>query len=246
MVAPVQWICNALIVNQPNGYTEMGIYSACLSFQSILLFLTRMLGAPLTPMLANMAHTPNDKLGRINMVSTWALGTVGALPLLCLPEVAELLYGRQFSGPTFRLTLVLTMFCTCVVIYKQGLARVLLAHSLMWWSLLSNGFWALVLVVSVYLLARWGAVGLSLSLSIAYVVNTIVFVPLYTSRGLVPRNTIVSKEAATTWLILIAMVLLSYLHASLTIRLVVLSVGGLLIGFSFLRVVRCTTSEGTD
>ncbi len=237
MVAPVLWVCNAMLVNQPNGYAEMGIWNAALSFQNVLYFVTSTAGAPLLPILASMSRTPNGRLERVNMVSTWALGTLAALPLLCFPEVAEILYGRQFGGPDFRLAFVLILFFSCIVIYKQGLARVLQVHNLMWWGLLSNGFWALLLIAGTWLLARWGAVGLSISFAVAYIINTILFVPLYTLRKLVPRSTIVSWEAVLIWSALSSVVLLNYLDVSMGMRLLFLPLLLVVTSVSFLRLL---------
>jgi O-antigen/teichoic acid export membrane protein len=238
MVAPVTWICNAMLVNQPNGYGQMGIWSAASSFRNILYFVTATAGAPLLPILASMSRTSNDRLERVNMVSTWALGTLAALPLLCFPEAAEVLYGKQFGGPEFRLTFVLILFFTCVVIYKQGLARVLQVHNLMWWGLLSNGFWGLLLIAGTYLLARWGAVGLAISFAIAYTISTVVFIPLYTLRKLVPRNTIVSWEAILIWAAVLFIVLLCYLNVSIYMRSLFFPIALVLVGGAFLRLVR--------
>ena len=51
LAGPVRWACFAMLVNQPEGYGEMGIFTAALAFQVLLLFVSDMLNAPLLSML---------------------------------------------------------------------------------------------------------------------------------------------------------------------------------------------------
>ena len=238
MVSPTIWVCNAMLVNQPGGYDQMGIFQATSTFQQILFFLGNTLSAPLLPLLANRIGRENARLDRVNMLSTWALGALPAVVLFGLPEMATMLFGRGFAGSQFTYTFLLMIFCSSVVIYKQGLARILAAYGLMWWGMLSNCVWAINLVGCTYALASHGAVGYSMAWVLAYVLNTVLFIPLYLYKKLVPRGTIVSIEAGMIWLLLLATMALSFLGVPLCGRLLLLPVALGATVWSFWRLLK--------
>ena len=54
LVGPVNWVCGVLLVNQPDGYGEMGVYSAANQWRIAILFIPSMLGQVILPLLANL------------------------------------------------------------------------------------------------------------------------------------------------------------------------------------------------
>jgi len=220
MVSPTLWICNALLVNQPGGYEQMGIFQASSSLQQIIFFLGNSLSAPLLPMLAKMIGQENAQLSRLNIISTWVLGAIPAVILIGLPEIALLIYGKEFESRQFINTFLLSIFCSSVIVYKQGLARVLSAYGLMWWGTLSNLFWAVTMVGFTSLFIGAGAFGYAKAWVCAYVLNTILFVPLYLKKGLVPKGTIVSIEALLIWSLLLIGIILNFMNFSVVWRLI--------------------------
>ncbi|MBN1983699.1 MAG: oligosaccharide flippase family protein [Chitinivibrionales bacterium] len=240
MVSPTLWICNAMLVNRHDGYTQMGIFAAANSFQQMLLVLATTLSAPLLPMLSNMvgSNTENDRLSRINILSTWVLGSFPALLLLAIPEIGAIVFGSDFQGQEFTYTFLLVVFCSSIVIYKQGLSRVLSAHGLMWWGLLSNLVWAAAMITGTKVLIIYGSFGYAIAYATAYVLNTLLFVPLYTRKRLVPKNTIVSREAGFIWSMLLCCMILNFLHTPLLYRVMILPFAIGVLCWSFLRITR--------
>lgn len=243
MVGPIKWGCSALLVNQPGGYAEMGIYSAAFIFHPILLFLGNTVGTPLLSMVSNVKSGTDDNLGRLNMLLTWGLSLIPSVVLLSFPEIAEVAFGDQFALDSFRHTFVLIVLFTCVVIYKQGLARVLAAHNLLWWGLLSNIVWGGSAVAGAFFLVRMGAVGLALAFAIAYMLNTIVFIPLYTGKGLVPRSTILSAEAGIVWFAICMLAATNWFDCSLPLRIMLFLLGSSTVAFAFLRLLRSNFTQ---
>ena len=244
MVGPVRWICSAILVNQPDGYGEMGIFSAALTFQSLLLFVSSMLGAPLLSMVSNAGANISDKLGTANILSSWILGVVFAIPLLCFPEIAQGLFGTDFDTHSFTVTFSIVVFYTTVMIFVAGLARAIVARSLLWWGFFSNTLWAIILIGSAVFLIQWGAPGLAASFAIAYILNTIIFIPLYYSRKLVPKGTLLSVESASIWSVLGGLVVLNIANVSLLSRSLVFVPSMLIAGMAFFRIVnRATTAK---
>lgn len=238
MVGPVTWACNAMLVNQPAGYSEMGIFTAALVFQNLLLFASGMLNAPLLSMVSNARPNVSKKLGTVNILSSWILGVIVAIPLLCFPEITRALFGANFDTRSFTVTFSIVVFYTSVMMYKAGLARVLAANSLLWWGLFSNIVWAIILIVSAAFLMRWGAAGLAASFAIAYILNTFILLPLYYSRKLVPKGTLFSLESAMIWSILVALVFLNIADVPLRFRAIAFVPCLVLTGIAFRRLMR--------
>ena len=238
VVAPVMWGARAMLVNQPSGYSEMGIFSAAMRFQGLLYLMESTIGRPLLPMLASPDGSKSSVFNRVNILSSWLIGIVPAIPIICFPEIMGLFFGKEFMGISANRTLALVMFFTCIMLYKQGLARVLAANSLMWWGFLSNGVWAIVLIFSSYLMVRFGAVGLAASFTLAYALNTIIFIPLYTRRELVPKETIISKEAFTVWLVIGLLASLTILDYSIFVRAFAFIIGILFVLIAFIRILK--------
>ena len=124
------------------------------------------------------------------------------------------------------------------MMFKAGLARVLAVNGLLWWGFFSNTFWAIVLIGSAVFFVRWGAPGLAASFAIAYILNTLILVPLYYSRKLVPEGTLLSLESALIWSILIVLVFLNIANVPLRIRAIVFVPCFVLAGISFARLMR--------
>ena len=202
MVTPMIWIARLILVRYPGGYEQMGLFQATWRFQDIISTLGATVGASLLPLLASREGAQSERLARGNVLVSWALGFLILAPLMAFPEIAGLLFGGGYAGRALNVTMVLAMAVTSIVLYKQGLARVLTARALLWWGVLSNGVWAATLLVCTWWLAPHGAVGLAAAFLVAYAVNVAVFIPLYTGKDLVPRNTIVSFEALGIWALL--------------------------------------------
>ena len=195
-------------------------------------------------MVSNAGTNISEKLGTTNILLTWIIGVFVATPLLCFPEVAEMVFGSDYATHNFRITFSLVVLCTCIRTFKAGLARVLAANSLLWWGFFSNTFWAAILIVSTLFLVRWGAPGLAAALAIAYVLNTVVLIPLYYSRNLVPRGTLFSFEAGFIWLILGGLVYMNIVDTILVFRIVIFIPCLVLLFAAFYRILKQSVTKG--
>lgn len=208
MVTPMIWVARWIIISQmgsEDGYPQIGIFSAAWRFQDIITLLGATVGAALLPLMASREGAESERLASGNMLVSWGLGFFLLAPLMAFPEIVGLIFGGGFAGRDLNFTMVLAMYVTNIILYKQGLARVLTARSLLWWGVLSNTVWAATLLGCTWWLAGYGAIGLAGAFLIAYAVNVVLFIPLYTGKKLVPRSTIVSWEAASIWLLLLAL-----------------------------------------
>ncbi len=100
MVVPVNWLCNTILVNQPRGYEEMGVFSVANQWGGILLSLSTVLMAPLLPLLSNM-NKDRQAFYR-TMLPIQRIAQLGVLPsaviLMLLSYWIVIVYGSSFSG----------------------------------------------------------------------------------------------------------------------------------------------------
>jgi len=222
MVSPINWACRAMLANQPNGYSELGIFTAALIFQHFLLFASGMLNAPLLSILSNMGSIKNNRLETINILSSWCIGLLPALFLLSFPEIIGILFGGQYQSHSDKITFSIVIFYTSIMTYRGGLLRVLQSKSLLWWGFLNNLLWVVVLLPSSYFMVKWGSVGLAASFALAYIIISIVFVPVYIKKCDVRKSVLISKESVIIWVVVIALVASTYWDIPLAYRTIAL------------------------
>ena len=126
----------------------------------------------------------------------------------------------------------------CIMVCRQGLVRALIAGNLLWWGFLDNLIWGVLLLFGALFLVQWGAVGLAAANAIAYLLNTIVFVPWYLRLGLVPRNTIISLEAVGIWLSVIFLAFVNWINTPIVFRVICFPITTLLVFLFFRRLVK--------
>lgn len=203
LVMPVTWICNAMLVKEPGGFRDMGIYNAGLSILILVNVVNSMLGQVLLPYAVQNFSTRNKKFEALNNVMPWAIGIFISMPFMFIPEIGELLFGKEFAGPSLKASIVIIMISTIIISHRQGIARNFAAGSLMWWGVLGNAFWGLAALITMYMVKETGAIGRSAAFCIAYVLNTIVFIPFYLKKKLCDRDYIASLESNAIWGIII-------------------------------------------
>ncbi len=185
LVAPVAWACNAMLVRQPDGYAELGILSAANQVRALTLLLSSAAFSCLLPVLSSEMNAEgterqSPKLHAVNAYATWFLATAGTVLLLYLAAPVLELYGKGFV--TGNLALVLVLCSIPIVTYKQGIARLIAAKSMLWYGVASNLVWGAILLIGAHWLVAYGAAGLGAAYLGAYVLNAVVTVPLYLHR----------------------------------------------------------------
>ncbi len=236
MVGPVVWAGNTIIVNTPNGYAQLGIFNAANQWRYVLEFLPAVIGGVLLPMLAAESNNNNSRLETVNVLASWILVTAIALPFIAMPELISFLYGKEYASSVFIQTIALIMFMCCVLSYKEGIARKLIVGNLMWWGLLSNLLWAMLFIGFVLLLKNMGSLALALSFAFAYVLNTLIFVPFYLWKKVVPRQLLLSKEVIIIWSIILIQLLATLFMLSYWIRIMLLLMSIAIMIYEFLEI----------
>ncbi|HUW56486.1 MAG TPA: oligosaccharide flippase family protein [Planctomycetota bacterium] len=218
MYMPAVWGASALLSRQPDGYAQLGIFTAAGNLRSIVVLVGLPLGSVLLPILSSREGQRSHLFQKVNVLVTWMLGILVAVPVICFPEVIGTIFGREIKGETFSITLVLVILSTAIMTYKQGLARAIAAKSLMWWGFLSNAVWAVLLLGAMVVGRHYGSVGMAVAYVLAYGLNTLVFVPFYLRRGVVPKELMWSPYVLMVWLVLIGAVVANLFEPGWVVR----------------------------
>lgn len=238
---PVLWLCYAYTSNLANGFIIVGTYNAAKVVHSILIQVGVALHSPLLSMLSNTRGDGRDEniVGALNVLSSWALGAVFCLLPICLPETIILLFGSRFAGNEFASTISVTLFSTYLVLYKQGLGRIIISQNLMWWGVWENVWWSAVLWAVLPLLTiKFGALGFALAFAIAYALDIIAISPFYLRKKIIPPAFSLSGEALLISLLLATGVVLVVGNVEMMVRVVYLLMSLALVPSLFYRLYR--------
>lgn len=172
MVGPVTWGANTILVNQVNGYTEMGIFSAANQWGMAILFLPRILSQAIMPMLSSF-YGMNDRksTAKLLWLSVAASGII-VLPIIFLMIVFNKsimnLYGQEFiEGASVLIIVALTVGFTAL---GTPVWKMIAASDKMWVGVFTNFCWAVVLLACAWFFIGqgMGAYGLAMAYLIAY------------------------------------------------------------------------------
>ncbi len=175
LVGPVNWVCNAMLVNRANGYAEMGLFNAANQWFGALMFLPGILGQALLPMLSErMGQNDHVRAGKILGMAI-RINSVVVFPLLLIGSFASPfimgLYGKSFEqGWT---TLIVVLLTAGIVAVQTPVGEIIAASGRMWMGCAMNAGWALVFIGTSSALVPSGALGLAGGRFIAYIVHTI-------------------------------------------------------------------------
>ena len=170
LVIPVNWICSALLVNQHNGYAEMGAYNAASQWYASLMFIPAILGTGLLPVLSDRIGERDGKSSgsvlKVMMALNAAIMVPCAIVMSILSPLIMRIYGHGYreAWPT----LIAVVWTATILGIITPVGDVIAASGKMWLGFGMNAGWATVYVISTLLLVRWGSLGLASSRLIAY------------------------------------------------------------------------------
>ena len=175
LVGPAIWAANTLLVNQPGGYAEMGIFSAASQWRNAIGFIPGVLAQFALPILANLNGERDvsryGKALRWNLILTAAAATAIALPVMLGAPGIMRLYGRGFQQGW--LVLVLSAATAVISCINGVVGTAILSAGSVWVGFAFNGMWAAVLLAGCYRFIPTSlALGLAASMLGAYVAHT--------------------------------------------------------------------------
>lgn len=174
MVAPANWICVAMLVNQTDGYHQMGIYNAANQWYAALIFLPNLLGQVLLPILSRgMGDKDIASAKKVLSMSVLInlIATVPALMVLSIMSTSIMaLYGEDFSAGG--LTLIIVLITATLTSIQNPVGQLIAASNVMWTGFIMNLGWAIVFIIMTMMMVHWGSTGIAAARAIAYLVHS--------------------------------------------------------------------------
>src|SRR5690606_12063426 len=176
-IIPFKWGVETLLVRQEQGYSEMGLFSVLFLFHNLLLMGVNTLNAPL--IISMTRDKENKKIEQINLILPWVIGFITMMPILFFPEILGVFLKDEYTHDiNFNYTVFMIAIITILVLFKNGMSRIMIVHDLMWFSFVSNLIWGLIFIGTFYFFETKDAVTMSLSYVIAYFINIIIIIPI--------------------------------------------------------------------
>jgi O-antigen/teichoic acid export membrane protein len=174
-VIPVEWAATALLVNQPGGYAQMGLYSAAVLWFNALQLIPASLGQALLPQMSER-WASGDQRGLCRLMLL-GMGTnfVALAPLVVLgwwsSQWLMARNGAAFAEGAGALRLLLAAML--VVALQTPVGNFLHASGRSWISLWMNGAWAIAYLAAAWWSVAGGAAGLAGARLFAYGAHTV-------------------------------------------------------------------------
>jgi O-antigen/teichoic acid export membrane protein len=175
MVGPANWACGALLVNQPNGYDEMGIFSAANQWYAMMLFLPGMLSGVVLPVLSERLGARDKKQSMKIIGFAIKMNALLVLPFVFMASIASP-YIMNLYGEGFRSgwpTLVVVLLTAGILALETSVGQIVAASGKMWFGFAMNFGWALAFVLSTIILLDLGALGLATARAISYTLHAV-------------------------------------------------------------------------
>lgn len=183
MVAPVTWIARAMLVNQPGGYAELGLFEAADQWRMLVLYPSTLIAGSCLPVLAQLYA--DGQRGRFKKTLSAEFFVTAAMTSIFAALVALLAgpilacYGRGFAGHVSVVVVIMLATVLAQLVRVGGLVNQ--SAGTVWWGVLLNLIWAAIFLTAARWLVGRGALGLASATLISYACHLAV-VMLYVSH----------------------------------------------------------------
>ena len=172
---PANWACNALLVNRPDGYAEMGIYNVTQSWFNAVVFLPGVLAQVVLPLLSSQAGEVGKHSSRRLVGLAIKANAIAVVPVVLFIAAASPvimgLYGPEFCDGWPVMAVVVTTAGILAIQFPP--VQALTAAGRMWGVFFTYVTYGLAFVALTYILADWGALGMATARCLAYILNAI-------------------------------------------------------------------------
>jgi len=175
------WSTTALLVRQPDGFSQMGLFAAVSTLKQAVLFLPTIITRVSLPTFCRLqAENAGEEYVHClhrNVVLNLVLTTGAAVGLVALGPHVLRLYGRGFSSARLVLATLVLSSIPEVVAWVES--QVLVSHGKMWWQFGLVLIWSSLLVgLTAGAWPNLGALSLCLSYLGAWLVAMVLYVLL--------------------------------------------------------------------
>ena len=174
IVMPAAWITNVILVNRPGGYGQFGIFSAANQWRTAIIFLPNLLRAAVLPVLSESHGRDKEDFKRaiiLDLRATWVIALPLTVIVITMGKPLAALFGRQFHGAAP--VIAVLMISVFLNVVNGAVGAALAGSGRMWTGMFMNVGWAVALILSSLLLVpRMGAMGLAAAYLAAYLLHT--------------------------------------------------------------------------
>lgn len=220
MVGPVTWLGNTIIINTVGGYTALGLFNAAFQWRTAIMLIPSAIGNVILSTI--ISSQEDEKLEFLNMSLSFYIVVLICIPIILFPDLIGVLYGVQYAGSSFNVTLIFIALTCCLLAYKEGISRNLISRNLMWFGFLSNALWAISFLIFMVLLKEYGSIGISLTYFLSYLISTVIFVPFYIRKKAAKKSFFYSAKINLLWILLGTSAIVSCLDVNIIIKLILL------------------------
>jgi O-antigen/teichoic acid export membrane protein len=186
MAGPATWAVSTFLVQQPQGYAQLGLFNAAYQWRNIIAFLPATVSQPVFVMLSHLAgikaSSTHKSFMRLNLYLNTGLGLAVAVPIIVMARWSMKVFGKDFSsaGPILVFLALATVISVAAAVVGQAIASM----DRMWSGFLLNLIWALALGATSYLLVpAYGALGLAIAFLLSYSVHAATVTIFYRSMA---------------------------------------------------------------
>ena len=198
--SPIMWIGNALLVNRPNGYAQMGVFHAANQWRIGMTFIPVVTNQVLLPILSNLYGDRDairfKKVLGANLAAVGGLSFLMFVPMAILSRTIMAAYGPGFARGS--LTLILLGLSAVLSGPASVIGSAIAGQGRMWAGFGLNLIWAAAFLIACGLLIDLGAEGLAAVYLVSYFIH-LVFVGVYAQKSVKeigwPSGIVVTESA---------------------------------------------------
>lgn len=244
MIGPMNWLADSIFAKPEEGLAELGVYFAALQINLMIQTINLTLGQVLFPYCVENISEGSKAFEAVNILLPWAIGLAVTLPVLIFPELLNVIWGDKFSLDSLQIVGLFECVTAIIIASKQGIARDVIAKHRVWLSFSSSLVWGVTLIVFAFLLQDLGAIGRSSATVLAYLINTVIFIPIFIMQGVCNRKLVACFPALAIWSLLGLIVFLQLqFDISVPVRLLILLASASFIGLALKTVYKKFTLE---
>jgi O-antigen/teichoic acid export membrane protein len=168
---PAMWLARVALVNQPGGYAQLGLFTAALKWNALLMFVPSAAAAIVLPMLSSL-HGTGDARGyrRLFMANLAVSATLALIPAVVIALMAETImsaFGTEYRAGAW--VLVLMALGAVPMVINTALGQTLVSAGRIWWRFAFDALLALLLLgTALLLIPRMLAAGMAIAYVVAF------------------------------------------------------------------------------
>jgi len=166
VVGPALWVCNMLLVRQPGGYGQLGLYTAADRWRLLILFVPTSVFGMVVPVLSNLYGAGNQagfrRVFRTNLLLNSGLAVAPALVIAALAIPIMRLYGTPFQVG-WPILILLAFAALPEAVSNIYMARLICAQRMWWRFALDMQLVAVLLLLAWLCIPRWGGMGFAMA-----------------------------------------------------------------------------------